>query len=69
MSEGNHKRVFHYDGSFRCLDCLKAWGALADAPKDAPEECVMIESLTPETDAVLGRICGGLPQEDDDIPF
>lgn len=34
-----HLRVFEYDGSYKCLDCRKAWGALPGAPK-MPGECV-----------------------------
>lgn len=34
----NHKRVFEYDGAFKCLDCEARWGAFPGKPK-MPEEC------------------------------
>lgn len=37
---GNHARVFHYDGAFKCLDCQTQWGALSDPEPQMPEECV-----------------------------
>lgn len=34
-----HKNVFEYDGSFKCLDCGKRWGAYPGVPKKEPKEC------------------------------
>ena len=37
--DGPHKRVFEYDGAFKCLDCNSGWGALSGAPRTPPDLC------------------------------
>jgi len=47
-----HKRVAHYDGAFKCLDCGSSWGALPGNPVEQLECKASSElSETPETDA------------------
>jgi hypothetical protein len=36
---GPHKRVFEYDGAFKCLNCHSSWGALSGAPRTPPDLC------------------------------
>lgn len=38
MSRGNHKRIWEYEGAFKCLDCQAKWGALSGRPT-MPEVC------------------------------
>lgn len=47
MSE--HKRVYEYDGSFKCLDCESLWGALPGNPKE-PKECKVKKEEVPLLD-------------------
>lgn len=42
-AQPTHKRVFDYDGSFRCLDCGAQWGALPGNPVE-PTECVILSA-------------------------
>ena len=44
-----HHRTFEYDGAFACLDCGATWGAITNAPKFQPKECVKTEPQTKET--------------------
>lgn len=37
---GPHRRVFHYAGAFRCLDCGRRWGWLLDGAAPMPQFCV-----------------------------
>ena len=49
---GNHKRVYEYDGAFKCLDCQTMWGALPNRPK-MPDECIV-----PDKDSKRGHYIG-----------
>lgn len=56
-----HKRVFEYDGAFRCLDCGAEWGALPGHPV-MPERCDRkpadqppSEGASPRVDAAFAR--------------
>ena len=40
IEHGNHKRVWEYDGAFKCLDCQSKWGALPNALPAPPIACV-----------------------------
>ena len=51
ISIGQHKRVFEYDGAFKCLDCQAGWGALRGAAP-MPAECV------PKPEFVYCPTCG-----------
>lgn len=57
MSEqiGNHKRVWEYDGAYRCLDCKAQWGALTGHPT-MPELCKSepIHADKPSDEALAG---------------